>query len=214
MTKIKLAVLIGGGGRLPAVYHATKDPNSKAEICLVISFKRYSAGIDFAQAHNLKAAYCRWADYKKQNYSRAQFDEVLLELLKTHNIDLVVLAGWGLLLSPNLVRTFEGRMINVHPALLTNTLQTETTLEDGRTIPVLRGNNAVELALEKGLDTTGCTVHYVTEEMDVGKVILKKEVPILPSDTLESLYERVHAAEDEILPQALEIVCAELIAKK
>jgi phosphoribosylglycinamide formyltransferase 1 len=209
--KVRIAVLIGGGGRLPAVYDATKQKDSAAEIALVVSFKRHSEGIRFAQSHHLKAEYCRWLDYKKQGYTREQFDGVLIELLKSQQIEMVVLAGWGLILSPAMVKAFEGRMINVHPALLTATLQPEVTLNDGRKIPVLRGNHAVEMALEIGLDTTGCTVHYVTEEMDVGKVILKKEVPVLTGDTAESLYERVHAAEDEMLPQAIEIVCRKLL---
>jgi phosphoribosylglycinamide formyltransferase 1 len=211
MQKVRIAVLIGGGGRLPAIYNATQKPTSLVEISLVVSFKRHSNGLDFAESQGLKAEYCRWVDYKKQGYSREHFDGLLVDLLKGHDIDLVVLAGWGLLVTPVFLSAFEERIINVHPALLTDTFETEVSLIDGRKIPVFRGNQAVEMALEAKVDTTGCTVHFVTEQMDTGKIILKKEVPILTGDTPESLYGRIHAAEDEILPEAIELIAAELL---
>ncbi len=207
---MKIAALIGGGGRLPAIYAGTQKPDALAELALVVSFKRKSSGLEWARELGLPAEYFRWIDWKAQNKQRAEFDLALAELLHARQIELIVLAGWGLLLSPAFLEQFPNRLINVHPALLTDNLAEEVSLEDGRRIPVFRGNYALEEAWKAGVPVTGCTVHYVTSEMDVGPVILKREVPRLPNDTLETLSERVHAAEDEILPQAIEIVCKRL----
>lgn len=204
---IKIAVLIGGGGRLKAIVDGTRQPEARAEVALVVSFKRHSAGLEWAREQEIAAEYLRWVDWKAQGKSREEFDLALAELLQQHGVELVVLAGWGLMLSTTFLSRFPDRIINVHPALITDTLADEIALEDGRYIPVFRGNHAIEDAWEAGVPVTGCTVHYVTPEMDVGPVILKREVPRQPDDTLATLAHRVHAAEDELLPQAIEIVC-------
>jgi formyltetrahydrofolate-dependent phosphoribosylglycinamide formyltransferase len=143
--------------------------------------------------------------------SREEYDQALAELLDENGIELIVLAGWGLLLSPAFIERFKGRIINVHPALLTETFEKYVTLSDGRSIEVFRGNNAIELALAAGVDTTGCTVHYVTEQMDAGPVLLKQEVPILPNDNFDSLAERIHAMEDRLLPEGIELACQRIL---
>lgn len=205
--KLRLAVLIGGGGRLRAIYEGVQRPDSKGQIALVISFKKESPGLEWARTQGLNGRYWRWSEWRKAGHSRAEYDTALADLLVEHQIDLVVLAGWGLLLQPEFLARWAGRVINVHPALLTPTLEPEVRLEDGRTIPVFRGNHAIELALAAGVDTTGCTVHYVTAEMDAGPILLKREVPIYPHDTLATLTDRIHKAEDELLPQGIEIAC-------
>ncbi len=207
---IKIAALIGGGGRLKVIEAGTRVPDAGVELALVVSFKRHSAGLEWAREQGIPTEYLRWSEWKARGHSRLEFDAALAELLHAHAIELVVLAGWGLLLSPRFLTQFPNRIINVHPALLTDQIADEVALEDGRHIPVFRGNHALEEAWEADVLVTGCTVHYVTTEMDVGPIILKREVPRLPDDTLEMLTNRVHAAEDEILPQAIEIVRKQL----
>jgi phosphoribosylglycinamide formyltransferase-1 len=209
--KIKIAVLIGGGGRLHAIYNGVQQPESQAEIALVVSFKRESAGLLWAKEQGLTAEYLRWADFKKTQPSRQAYDQTLVALLHKHRVELVVLAGWGLLLTEVFLQAYAGRVINVHPALLTDTFQTKVRLNNGHYIPVFRGNHALEMALHAGVNTTGCTVHYVTSQMDSGPVILKREVRIYPNDSLEILARRVHQAEDEILPLAIAHVCDTLL---
>ena len=170
--KIKLAVLIGGGGRLEAIYKGTQQPQSRAEIALVVSFKRQSSGMEWATKQGLNAQYLRWADFKQAGRSRAEYDAALAQLLQAHRIELVVLAGWGLLLTPAFLDRFAGRIINVHPALLTATAQAKFRLANGHFVPVFRGNDALEKALHSGVNTTGCTVHYVTRQMDTGPLIM------------------------------------------
>ena len=211
--KIKLAVLIGGGGRLAAIHRGTKEPGSKAEIGLILSYKRQSPGLEWAEANGLETTYLRWVDYKKEGRTRVEYDTALVKLLQEHQIELIVLAGWGLLLTSVFLEAFAGRIINIHPALLTDTYQTKVRLENGHFSPVFRGNDAIEKALHSGISTTGCTVHFVTRQMDTGPVIIKREVRIHPNDTVETLGARVHRVEDEILPIAIEKVCQQMLVE-
>lgn len=208
--KVKIAVLIGGGGRLEAIYRATQNPDSQAEIALVVSFKRQSPGLEWAETQGLKTEHLRWTDFKQKGRSRTEYDAALTELLQAHAVELVVLAGWGLLLTRAFLEAFAKRVINVHPALLTDTYQTKVRLDNGDFVPVFRGNDALEKALHSGVNVTGCTVHFVTRQMDTGPIVVKREVRIYPNDTLETLAARVHRVEDEILPPAIEQVCAQL----
>lgn len=209
--KIRLGVLIGGGSRLPGIVAGVKRPDSRAEISLVLSFKKKSPGLDWAIEQGLPARPWRWSEWKAKGYSREEYDLALALVLEENRIDLIVLAGWGLLLSPAFIERFKSRIINVHPALLTETFDSQVTLSDGRSIEVFRGNNAIELALAAGGDTTGCTVHYVTDQMDAGPILLKQEVPILPDDTFDSLAERIHAMEDRLLPEGIELACQRIL---
>ena len=210
-SQLKIAALIGGGGRLKAIESGTRQADSRAELALVVSFKRHSVGLEWARERGIPSQYLRWPHWKAQGKSREEFDAALADLLHEHQIELVVLAGWGLMLSPTFLAQFPERIINVHPALLTDTQASTVALADGRQIPVFRGNYALEEAWAAEVPVTGCTVHYVTSEMDAGPVILQREVPRLPTDTLSTLSERVHAAEDELLPQSIEIACQRLL---
>ena len=209
--KVRLGVLIGGGSRLPAIVAGVKKPKSRAEISLILSFKKKSPGLNWAIEQGLPARPWRWSEWKAQGRSREEYDQALAQLLVENRIDLVVLAGWGLLLSPAFIERFKGRIINVHPALLTENFDTHVTLSDGRSIEVFRGNSAIELALAAGVDTTGCTVHYVTEQMDAGPILLKQEVPVLPGDTFDTLAERIHTMEDRLLPEGIELACQRIL---
>jgi phosphoribosylglycinamide formyltransferase-1 len=210
--RVKLGILIGNGGRLKSIWKGTQHLTALSELAVVVSFKKQSPGIEWAQKMNIPAYTLRWTEFKEAGKSREEFDTHLASILIGHGVELVVIAGWGLLLTRGFLEVFPNRIINVHPALLTDTLQeTKIRTHGEEYIPVFRGNHALEQALGAGVETTGCTVHYVTEEMDVGPVILRREVAIRPGDDLDTLAERVHAAEDEILPQAIEEVCTSIM---
>ena len=117
-------------------------------------------------------------------------EEQIIKLFEAWRVDLIVLAGWMKIISPQFIEAFPRKIINVHPSLL----------------PKYKGLNAVQQALDSGDEVTGCTVHYVTEELDSGEIILQSEVPILPEDTLESLTKVIQQREYDILPRAIDNV--------
>ena len=123
-------------------------------------------------------------------YIDSDEEDNIIKLLKVWNVDLVVLAGWMRIVSPKLIDAFPKRIINLHPSLL----------------PKYKGLHAIEQALESGDKETGCTVHYVNEELDGGEIILQSEVPILPDDDLKSLTKAIQRREYHILPRAIEHV--------
>ena len=111
-------------------------------------------------------------------------EEDIIKLFKAWRVDLIVLAGWMRIVSPKLINAFPRRIINIHPSLL----------------PKYKGLNAVEQALDSGDEVSGCTVHYVTEELDSGEIIYQSEVPIFEDDTVDSLTNRIQREEYSILP--------------
>ena len=110
-------------------------------------------------------------------------DNIIL-IFETYNVDLVVMAGWMRVVSKKFCQAFKGRLINLHPSLL----------------PKYKGLNAVEQALKSGDTETGCSVHFVTEQLDSGAVIKQQKVPILPGDTVETLQRAIQQAEHYLLP--------------
>ena len=121
---------------------------------------------------------------------KSKNEELIIDVMKAWKVDLIILAGWMRIITPKLLDAFPNRIINVHPSLL----------------PKYKGLHAVEQALESGDDTTGCTVHYVTEELDSGDIICQEKVHIFPHDTVHSLTKVIQQREYEILPRAIENV--------
>ena len=116
-------------------------------------------------------------------------EDLQIMTLKAFHVDLIVLAGYMRILSPKFVQSFD-KIINVHPSLL----------------PKYKGANAIEQALDSGDDITGCTVHYVTDELDSGDIILQSKVPIMPDDDIKSLTKAVQRREYGILPDAINLI--------
>ncbi len=111
-------------------------------------------------------------------------EDEIIALFHAYEIDMIVMAGWMRVISKKFCDEFAGRIINLHPSLL----------------PKYKGLHAVEQAFESGDDVTGCTVHFVTEELDSGTIIRQQEVPILPDDTVETLTRAIQQAEHQLLP--------------
>ncbi len=184
MSKVRLGVLISGSGtNLQALMDACRAPDFPAEIALVISNKAEAYGLVRARQADIP-----WVVIDHKAYaSREAFDAALHEQLTAHRVQLVCLAGFMRLLSPWFVEQWPRTMINIHPSLL----------------PKFKGAHAIRDALAAGEKVTGCTVHYVTAEMDAGEIILQEQVPIHAGDTHETLAERIHAAEHRIYVEAV-----------
>ena len=120
---------------------------------------------------------------------REDFEEEMIQELKKHNVELVVLAGFMRILTPHFLKAFPNKIINIHPALL----------------PSFPGTHAQKDALEYGVKITGCTVHFVNEDVDGGPIILQKAVEVKENDTGESLAQRILEEEHKILPQAIKL---------
>lgn len=183
---IRLAILGSTRGtNLTALVEAINQKILNASIKLVISNKTDALILEKGQQFNLKT---RFVDPK--NLSAEAYDEVLSAILTEHKIDLVVLIGYMRILSAKFVKTWESKVINIHPSLL----------------PAHAGlmNLAVHQAvLNAGEQASGCTVHFVTEELDAGPIILQKICPVLKEDNAEDLKARVQQLESTALVEAI-----------
>jgi len=149
---------------------------NKHEVVLMIHNKKDCGAIKVAEKFGVPHCYIPHKD-----------EERMIDLLKVWRVQLVVLAGYMRILSPNFINSFPERIINVHPSLL----------------PKYKGIDAVEQALKSGDDVTGCTVHIVTEELDSGRILLQGKVPIEKDDTVKTLTKRIQRSEYGILPMAI-----------
>ena len=202
MSKTKIAVLVSGGGtNLQALIDAEKAGKiPHGEIALVVASK---PGV-FALERASKAGIPSGVVERKSYPDKVSFEAALLDVLEKHGIQMIVLAGFMLVLSTDFIKHFENRMINVHPALI------PSFCGDG-----FYGLHVHEAALNYGVKVTGATVHFVNEVTDGGKIILQKAVDVLDGDTPEILQKRVmEQAEWIILPQACEIVAKQISTEK
>ena len=197
MVKARIAVLVSGGGtNLQALIDAQgKGIIKSGEIVLVVSNKKDAYALTRAQNAGIKTAVIE----KKGN---PDFENDIIALLKSDGIDVIVLAGFMCILSEHFTKTFENRILNVHPSLI------PSFCGEG-----FYGLHVHEAALNYGVKVTGATVHFVNEIPDGGKIILQKAVEVKEDDTPEILQKRVmEQAEWIILPLSAEKVCKEIIS--
>jgi len=201
--KIRMAVLVSGGGtNLQALIDAQQRGEiPDGEIALVVSNK---SGV-FALERAEKAGIPHATVTKKANGGTQEgFEQALLALLKAHNIELIILAGFLAILSADFTRAYNDRIINVHPSLIPSFC--------GKGFYGLKVHEA---ALEYGVKVTGATVHLVNEIPDGGRILLQKAVDILPDDTAEVLQKRVmEQAEWKLLPLAAQMVAHQMLEEK
>lgn len=184
MKRKRVGVLISGrGSNMAALVEAARDPAYPAEIACVVSNRPDAGGLKFAQDRNIPTHVIDHQD----SSSRESFDAALNGYLQSQTLDLIACAGFMRIMTPVLLEPWAGRMINIHPSLL----------------PLYKGTHTHERALADGAKVHGCSVHYVTEELDGGPVIAQAEVPVLPGDTPETLAARVLAEEHRLYPKAL-----------
>lgn len=191
---LRLAVLVSGGGtNLQALLDRIDQGKLKGvSIEVVISSNDKAYALQRAISHNIPYAVIKKKDYDKTE----KFDQAFLSLLKSYKVDLIVLAGFLMILPLNIVKHYNNRIINVHPSL----------------IPSFSGQGFYGLkvheeALARGVKLTGATVHFVDEGTDTGPIILQRAVPVLYGDTAETLQKRVmEEAEWELLPEAVRLI--------
>ena len=186
MAKEILGILCSGrGSNLQSIIDNIENGNINAEIKIVLTDKPNAMALTRAEEARIKAL-C--VDRKKFE-TREAFEEELLKELKQAGVTLVILAGFMRLLSPLFVRAYEGRIMNIHPALL----------------PAFQGAHAHRDVLAYGVKVSGCTVHFVDEGMDSGPIILQEAVPVKDNDTEETLAARVLKVEHKLYPEAIRL---------
>ena len=182
--KTKIAILISGrGSNMKALVEAAKALDFPAEIALVLSNKSDALGLQYAKSQGIKTTFI---DHKKFN-SRQEFDQEVSKEIENAGCEFICLAGFMRLLSPWIVQKWMGKMINIHPSLL----------------PEFKGADAVGDAIKAGAKKSGCTVHFVHEEMDAGPIIMQAQVDVLEGDDKESLAAKILIEEHKIYPLAL-----------
>ena len=193
--KIKVAVLISGNGtNLQALIEACTAPSYPAEIVLVISNKANAKGILRAREAGIKTRIVDHTNYS----SREEFDTELSMILSNSKCKLVCLAGFMRILSESFVNTWPNSILNIHPSLL----------------PSFPGTKTHERALEAGVKVSGCTLHFVTAELDAGPIIGQAVVPVLDNDTPKTLANRVLIEEHKLYALGLELVANKILKNK
>jgi phosphoribosylglycinamide formyltransferase-1 len=182
-----VGILISGrGSNFRALSDAIEEGRIPARISLVLSNRASAAGLELARERDY-AAVC----VPSKGLGRDAYSRLLARELKSAQVDLVCLAGFMRILGPELVKQYPLRILNIHPSLL----------------PAFPGLHAQRQALEWGAKVTGCTVHFVDEELDHGAIILQYPVPVEAGDTEESLSARILVNEHQIYPEALKLAC-------
>jgi formyltetrahydrofolate-dependent phosphoribosylglycinamide formyltransferase len=172
MVKKRACVFISGAGtNLKSIINYSRDYNFPININLIISNNKNAKGIYFAKKFSIP--------HKIINQRKDRFEKIAIKELRNRKIDLICLAGFMKVLTKNFIRNFNGKIVNIHPSLL----------------PKYKGLNTYKRAIEKGDKLFGCTVHYVNEKLDSGKIIIKKRVHIANAETIEKLKKKVQVEE-------------------
>ena len=179
----------GRGSNLQAVIDAIEAGTVQSKIVAVISNKKEAPALERARRHGLSALFVDPKPYAGRPDSREAYDRELLDVLRQHDVELVLLAGYMKIVTTVLVEAFVNRMMNIHPSLL----------------PSFPGLEVQKKAIEWGCKLAGCTVHFVTEGVDEGPIILQAAVPILDEDRPETLASRILEQEHKIYPRAVQL---------
>ena len=187
--KKRIAILISGrGSNMMALVEAARAPGYPADIALVVSNRPQAPGLERALAAGIEAL----AIDHKSFATREAFDDAVDAALRNAGIDLVCQAGFMRIQSAAFATRWLGRQINIHPSLL----------------PSFKGLHPQQQALDAGVRIAGCTVHFVTPELDAGPIIAQAAVPVLPGDTADTLADRILTAEHKLYPLALRLVAS------
>lgn len=183
---MNIAVFASGRGtNFSAIARAAKKGVIKANLALLVCDNPKALVLQKAKRAGVKAALVKKEDFA----TKRDFELGIIEHLEENTIDLIVLAGFMRILSPEFVRQYKFRILNIHPALL----------------PSFKGAQGIKDAFDYGVKVTGVTVHFVDEEMDHGPIILQEAVKVRADDTLESLEKRMHKVEHLLYPEALRL---------
>ena len=187
--KKRVAILISGrGSNMMALVEAARAPHYPAEIASIISSSPDAAGLAWAKAQGLPGT----AIDHKAYATRETFDDAVHAALIEARTDLIALAGFMRIQSAAFVQKWQGRQLNIHPSLL----------------PLFKGLQPHRQALDAGVKISGCTVHFVTEEMDSGPIVAQAAVPVFGHDTSDTLAARILEVEHKLYPHALALVAS------
>jgi phosphoribosylglycinamide formyltransferase-1 len=179
-----IVILISGrGSNMQSIVESAKNEAWPAKISAIISNSPNPAPLEFARGYGIPTAFL---DHKNFS-SRLDFDRELMAMIDAHSPDLVVLAGFMRILTPEFVNRYKNRLLNIHPSLL----------------PLFPGLKTHDQALKAGVKEHGATVHFVTEALDHGPIVIQAKVPVFPEDSPETLAERVLKQEHIIYPRAI-----------
>jgi len=185
MKRIRVGVLASGRGtNLQSIIDHSESGKIDADVAVVISDRMDAYALERAKKHGIPAYF---VDPKEK--SRKEHEEEIDKILREHNVDLVVGAGYMRVLSSWFIKRWYGRIINIHPALL----------------PSFKGTDGQGDALKYGVKITGCTTHFMDEEIDHGPIILQAAVKVKDDDTRESLAERILRVEHQLLPRTIQL---------
>lgn len=186
-SNFKIGILVSGRGtNLQAIINAIDNGELNARIAVVLSNKKEAPALARAQAKGIETVFLD----PKQFAGKKEFDLALAKELEDREIDLVCLAGYMRILGPEFIRKFEGKIINIHPSLL----------------PAFPGLDVQQKAIDYGVKFSGCTVHFVNEEVDAGPIILQAVVPIHETDDADTLAKRILIQEHLIYPRAIQMI--------
>ncbi len=183
----KLGILASGRGtNLQAIIDSIENGELNARIAVVLSDQKDAPALERARTMGIEAIGLS----PKSFAGKQEYDQALARELKNRKIDLVCLAGYMRILGPEFIRTFEGKIINIHPSLL----------------PAFPGLHVQQQAIDYGVKFSGCTVHFVEEEVDSGPIILQAVVPVHDTDDADTLAERILIQEHLIYPRAIQMI--------
>lgn len=187
MKKLKIGILFSGtGSNMHAIIRACKAPNFPVEVAVVICNRPNAGGILIAKDEGINIVVIDHKDFD----DRPTFEAEMHKHLVANGVDLICHAGFMRILTEEFVASWLGKQINIHPSLL----------------PAFKGMHMHKRVLEEGIKITGCTVHYITLELDSGPIIAQAAVPVLSDDTEKSLGSRVLEAEHQLYPHALRMI--------
>ncbi len=189
-TPLRLGVLASGrGSNLQAIIDAIEAGSLSAQIAVVISNKKDAQALERARKHGVLDVFLDPKPFAGRPDGREAYDRAILDVLRKYDVELVLLAGYMKIVTPVLINAYENRMMNIHPSLL----------------PAFPGLDVQKKALEWGVKIAGCTVHFVTEGVDEGPIIIQAAVPVLDGDTPETLAARILEQEHRIYPRAVQL---------
>ena len=186
MIKHPIGIFISGrGSNLKSIIDACKEQKYPAEIKVVFSNNKNAYGLSFAKENNLEVITLDYHNFKNTE----EYEEKIISLLKPYGLELICLAGYMRILTKNFIDSYPDKILNIHPSLL----------------PKYKGLNTHRRAIENKENIAGCTVHYVNQNLDDGKIILQREVKIDYGETEKTLADKVLEAEHDIYPEAIKI---------
>ncbi len=190
MTPLRIGVLASGrGSNLQAIINAIEANTLDATIAVVVSNREDAKALERAQHHGIPGMFLDPKSVVGELDPRVAYDQKILEVLKAYDVQLLLLAGYMKIVTSVLIDAYQWRMMNIHPSLL----------------PSFPGLGAQKQALSAGVKVSGCTVHFVTEGVDEGPIILQAAVPVEEDDTVDTLSARILEQEHQLFPRAVQL---------